>query len=370
MSILSSLLNYGNGAVDSVNGKTGVVVLDKNDIGLNNVDNTSDVNKPVSTAQTVAIQNVENQIFLPQTPFYFYQESSDISPYYKMLLNPSSGSETLFGFSGVTSDQLLVSFVNNISLTPTTTFGGAVSVFLNLSQTDGEQSAQIYAKLYKRSSAGSETLIGTTGLTDPLTINPTNLSVDFVVGRTTFLSTDRLVVKLYSYVSGFGTAPEIQIFLEGSTNSRVVLPFAMNYYLECTNSTSQTVVSGTFVSADFDTELTNIAFGERALTTRFQPTVAGLCLVSYRSTIRSNQNGTRQALLIKNGSSSERFAHSSSPASITDDSPLSGSAAIYFNGTTDYVELIFFQVSGITLQSGGTPTSTTRNHITLKYLGN
>lgn len=38
----------------SVNGKTGVVVLTKTDVGLSNIDNTSDVNKPVSTAQAAA----------------------------------------------------------------------------------------------------------------------------------------------------------------------------------------------------------------------------------------------------------------------------------------------------------------------------
>jgi hypothetical protein len=34
----------------SVNSKTGAVILDKTDVGLSNVDNTSDLNKPVSTA--------------------------------------------------------------------------------------------------------------------------------------------------------------------------------------------------------------------------------------------------------------------------------------------------------------------------------
>jgi hypothetical protein len=40
--------------VDSVAGKTGAVTLDKGDVGLGNVDNTSDANKPVSTAQAAA----------------------------------------------------------------------------------------------------------------------------------------------------------------------------------------------------------------------------------------------------------------------------------------------------------------------------
>lgn len=43
------------GQVQSVAGKTGVVLLVKADVGLSNVDNTSDANKPVSTAQQTAL---------------------------------------------------------------------------------------------------------------------------------------------------------------------------------------------------------------------------------------------------------------------------------------------------------------------------
>lgn len=42
------------GDVASVAGRTGAVVLTKTDVGLANVDNTSDANKPVSTAQATA----------------------------------------------------------------------------------------------------------------------------------------------------------------------------------------------------------------------------------------------------------------------------------------------------------------------------
>ncbi|WPM81173.1 hypothetical protein R5W60_05625 [Brucella pseudintermedia] len=43
-------------AVQSVNGKTGTAItLDKSDIGLGSVDNTSDINKPVSTAMQAAL---------------------------------------------------------------------------------------------------------------------------------------------------------------------------------------------------------------------------------------------------------------------------------------------------------------------------
>ena len=44
----------GGGAVDSVNGRAGPVVLTSADVGLSNVNNTSDADKPVSTAQAAA----------------------------------------------------------------------------------------------------------------------------------------------------------------------------------------------------------------------------------------------------------------------------------------------------------------------------
>lgn len=46
--------------VQSVAGKTGTVTLDKNDVGLGNVDNTTDLNKPISTATQTALNLKQN----------------------------------------------------------------------------------------------------------------------------------------------------------------------------------------------------------------------------------------------------------------------------------------------------------------------
>jgi hypothetical protein len=51
----STYVYITSGAVDSVAGKTGVVTLVKGDVGLGNVDNTSDAAKPVSTATQTAL---------------------------------------------------------------------------------------------------------------------------------------------------------------------------------------------------------------------------------------------------------------------------------------------------------------------------
>lgn len=49
-----------SGAVSSVNGKTGAVTVGKSDIGLTNVDNTSDAAKPISTAMQTALDAKAN----------------------------------------------------------------------------------------------------------------------------------------------------------------------------------------------------------------------------------------------------------------------------------------------------------------------
>lgn len=51
----STYIYIKSGAVDSVAGKVGIVTLDKSDVGLPNVDNTSDMDKPISLATQTAL---------------------------------------------------------------------------------------------------------------------------------------------------------------------------------------------------------------------------------------------------------------------------------------------------------------------------
>lgn len=48
--------------VESVNGQTGKVVITKSDIGLGNVDNTSDMDKPISTATQAALDDINSRL--------------------------------------------------------------------------------------------------------------------------------------------------------------------------------------------------------------------------------------------------------------------------------------------------------------------
>ena len=60
----SGLPSWGAG-VTSVNGNSGAVTITKSDISLDNVDNTSDANKPVSTATTAALYKKTDNKYFP-----------------------------------------------------------------------------------------------------------------------------------------------------------------------------------------------------------------------------------------------------------------------------------------------------------------
>jgi hypothetical protein len=48
--------------IQTINGKVGNIVIDKTDIGLNNVNNTSDMDKPVSNAVAAALLELEQKL--------------------------------------------------------------------------------------------------------------------------------------------------------------------------------------------------------------------------------------------------------------------------------------------------------------------
>ena len=91
----------GKGSVVSVNNMTGEVVLTKSNIGLGNVDNTSDANKPVSTAQQAALDTKVNKagdtmtgkLTLSTEGLYSYQSSGGYFDGY-MNLRPKDTSST------------------------------------------------------------------------------------------------------------------------------------------------------------------------------------------------------------------------------------------------------------------------------------
>jgi len=80
-------------------------------------------------------------------------------------------------------------------------------------------------KLYKRDSGGTETELVETSTSDTVTKDTKTQIImsGFLENDTPISSTDRVVLKIYSNVSGGGGAPDITIYMEGTDDSRVAV---------------------------------------------------------------------------------------------------------------------------------------------------
>lgn len=95
-------LVLAGGSVDSVQGRTGVVVINKADVGLSDVNNTSDLSKPISTAQQTALNLKANS-----SHTHVISEVTNLTT----ELNSLSGSDILSG--AILGNNLVLTLKNN-----------------------------------------------------------------------------------------------------------------------------------------------------------------------------------------------------------------------------------------------------------------
>jgi hypothetical protein len=196
----------------------------KSQVGLGNVDNTSDENKPVSILQRSSIlDSIDGD-----GAYYFTNVSSDLGGGRLEMIKgiPPGGG---FGISNtsVSDGDILATFASVAGFPNSTVIpSGVLSFSVDASQTGGTQESRLYAEFYSRTILGVDTLLATSDLSQVLTG-----SVETIRGFTKMkavsglLSTDRLVIVIKADVSGAGTPPDITINIQGATRSNSRFPF-------------------------------------------------------------------------------------------------------------------------------------------------
>ncbi len=260
----------------------------KTQVGLGNADNTSDVDKPVSTAQGVAIGlkkddsmstnkmlgrgtagtgvieeitlgtnlsltgttlnasgggswgtisgTLNTQVDLANEltnlvdgdgAYYFTSAASDLGAgRLEMTKAISAGGGASESFTGVTNAQYLSSFCT-VSGFPNVDHlpAGPLSFNCYATQTAGTQVCKLYAEFYVREVGGTEYLLGTTPVTEALTGVSTNFKAHTTMGPyRTMNLTDRLLIRIRAEVTGVGTAPNVELRFQGTEMSRTKFP--------------------------------------------------------------------------------------------------------------------------------------------------
>ncbi len=202
---------------------------------------------------------VNNQIITSLsglTAYFFYKTPSSIPTYYQMLSTVSAGALQTITNAAVVNNQLLATFATNVGF-PNITFlpSGIVRFYVHAEQTAGTKDTQLYAELYSRTLAGTETLISATLYSNVITGISAEYSSDGVISTPVLLNTtDRLIVKIYAYCPLGGSAPTIDLNIEDATAARFELPTSpvnlSNYFDKLTDDTDDiTEGANKFVTA-------------------------------------------------------------------------------------------------------------------------
>lgn len=183
-------------AVRTVAGRKGDVVLNKSDVGLDQVDNTSDVNKPVSTAQQSALDSVQSTL---QTNIDTKVNQTEYDQFKADVEALDTGVSTVTGAGAITVDSTNAAnpVVGIDNATPTT--DGAMSAADKTKMDTVEDGAQV------------NTVTG-------------------VAGRTGDVVLDKSDVNLEN-VENYAVASTIEAEA-GDTNTKYATPLAVRGFVE------------------------------------------------------------------------------------------------------------------------------------------
>lgn len=172
-------------------------------------------------------QNNLTDIVDGEGAYYFTQNASDLGGgRLEMTKDIPAGGGFGIPFTGVSDGDYLSSFCS-VSGFPNTDHlpAGPLSFNIFAIQNAGTKVVRLLAEFYVREVGGSETLLGTSGLSEPLTGSNANVKAFTTMAPIRGLNTtDRLLIRIKASVSGAGTAPDITLNIQGSNLSRTKFP--------------------------------------------------------------------------------------------------------------------------------------------------
>jgi len=151
--------------------------------------------------------------------------SAEVGGYYEMLFSETgTGGSTLTENSVSDGETLLWSYISPQFAIADQISTGLYVVSIWVEQ-NSNKTVTFAAKLYKRNSGGTETELVETSTSDTVTKDTKTQIImsGFLENDTPISSTDRVVLKIYSNISGGGGAPDITIYMEGTDDSRAAV---------------------------------------------------------------------------------------------------------------------------------------------------
>lgn len=158
--------------------------------------------------------------------YFFNNLSAGTSTYFQAKTTVQDQALETITNLNVVNNHFLAGFITDVGQ-PGLTFipGGIVNLHIHANKTNSGKDVQLYFELYKRTTGGTETLLGISNLTNRLTATQLEYNTDLYVSGTSLSITDRFVTKIYARVTGGGVSqPDVNLFVADNTLSRIGIP--------------------------------------------------------------------------------------------------------------------------------------------------
>lgn len=131
---------------------------------------------------------------------------------------------------------------------------GNIRVHVSGAKTAGTKDAQYYFEIWKADENGVDIeLLSTSGYTDVLTNVRTEYRLWALLDETNLNTSDRLRVKGYAYVTGGGSAPTVEAYIQGASNTRLVIPvgaISIDNFVPYTGAVNNLIYGGAIIRTD------------------------------------------------------------------------------------------------------------------------
>jgi len=186
-------------------------------------DGHSDFTQP---HQLIDKEYVDGAIASSVWNFFLTNNSADIGGYYYMEVDDDGGTIQELTSSALSAgnDQLLWSFITESGYPGIDLLSLGIYTATLFLYKSGTKSVEIYWKLFKRDTGGTETELMTSSLTSELTDSRTQYIISASkVEDIEIDTTDRIVLKIYANVGSSGSNPTVTLTMEADYDSRIAL---------------------------------------------------------------------------------------------------------------------------------------------------
>lgn len=158
--------------------------------------------------------------------FFCYVTGSDVATYLKLLDTPSVGALQTITLAGIGATGTVAVFltepgVPNLDFIP----DGIWDLHIHALQSAGTKTTKLRAEFFKRTAGGVETVFETSSIGSfDLTGAEIEYDLSAFLNSHTVAITDRIGVKALAVTSGGGSAPTVQVKIEGTTEARLTFP--------------------------------------------------------------------------------------------------------------------------------------------------